>query len=56
MSAADNRARRICAHLTAAGIPVHALAFSDIGAALAVDTDRADQAAELIRTTFSFPG
>lgn len=54
MSAADNRARRICTRLAETGIPVHALSLSDIGAALAVDTDRADRAMELIRTEFLF--
>lgn len=54
MSAADNRARRICARLDEEGIPFHVLSLSDIGAALAVDTDRADRAEELIRTEFLF--
>lgn len=54
MSAADNRARRICARLAEERIPVHALSLSDIGAALAVDTVRADRAMELIRTEFLF--
>lgn len=56
MSAADNRARRICACLAEDGIPVHALSLSDIGAALAIDTARAGRAMELIRTAFLSPG
>ena len=54
MSAADNRARRICARLAEEGISVHALSLSDIGAVLAVDTDLADRAIELIRAEFLF--
>lgn len=54
MSAADNRARRICARLAEEGIPVHALSLSDIGAAFAIDTTWADRAMELIRTEFLF--
>ena len=56
MSAADNRARRICARLAEDGIPILALSLSDIGAALAIDTIRADRAIELIRTAFLLPG
>lgn len=56
MSAADNRARRICVRLAEEGITVHALALSDIGAAFAIDTARAERAMELIRTVCSFSG
>lgn len=56
MSAADNRARRICAHLAEDGIPVHALSLSDIGAALTIDTANADRAMALICTAFLIPG
>lgn len=48
MSAAENKARRMCAALARAGIPLRALSLCDLAAAVTVDTANADRAFEMI--------
>lgn len=48
MSAAENKARRICADLSRAGIRLHAFSLCDLAVSFTVDTADADRAFELV--------
>lgn len=48
MSAAESKARRICAHLARAGIPLYAFSLCDLALSFTVATADADRAIDLI--------